>query len=114
MPAFLNPYAGNAPDRPMSNTELVRALRLNLAGELEAIATYNAHADACSDAFVKEILTDIANEERVHVGELMRLIQRVTGDEEKYLMQGMEEVDTTARSLEPAPEPEKPKEEESK
>lgn len=99
MPAFLEPFPGWGAQK-MSNTELVRALRLDIAGELEAIATYDAHAEACSDAFVKEILTDIANEERVHVGELLRLVQKLASDEEKYLVQGMEEVDKQARPAE--------------
>ena len=36
MPRFANPFAGNV-DRKMTNAELMQALRLDIAGELEAI-----------------------------------------------------------------------------
>ena len=36
MPSFPNPFAGNV-DRKMTNTELMQALRIDIAGELEAI-----------------------------------------------------------------------------
>ena len=36
MPSFPNPFAGNV-DRKMTNAELMQALRIDIAGELEAI-----------------------------------------------------------------------------
>ena len=42
MPSFPNPFAGNV-DRKMTNTELMQALRIDIAGELEAIFLYDAH-----------------------------------------------------------------------
>lgn len=111
MPAFLDPYVGRTPEKPLSTSELVRALRLDLAGELEAIATYNAHADACDDPLVKKVLETIADEERVHVGELQHLIQYLFGDEKDFLAKGKKEVDDAAKTFEPK---EEPKEEEPK
>jgi len=46
MPEFVNPFSGMAPDRKMTNAELIRALRLNIAAEEEAIHLYEAHAVA--------------------------------------------------------------------
>lgn len=43
MPSFPNPFAGNV-DRKMTNTELMQALRIDIAGELEAIFLYDARA----------------------------------------------------------------------
>ncbi len=37
MPEFLNPFTGRVPDRKLSKAELVRALRLDLAAEHEAV-----------------------------------------------------------------------------
>jgi rubrerythrin len=37
MPNFANPFQGNV-DRKLSNAELMQALRLDIAGELEAIS----------------------------------------------------------------------------
>ena len=42
MPSFANPFAGNV-DRKMTNEELMQALRLDIAGELEAIYLYESH-----------------------------------------------------------------------
>lgn len=42
MPNFANPFQGNV-NRIMSNAELMQALRLDIAGELEAIYLYESH-----------------------------------------------------------------------
>ena len=99
MPEFNNPFSGMVPERKMTKEELVRALRLDVAGELEAIHGYMAHADATDNPLVKAVLIDIANEERVHFGELQRLLSILTGDEDDYLKKGTLEVDTRAASL---------------
>ena len=46
MPEFVNPFSGKVPERMLTIQELVRALRLDLAAEHEAVHTYLAHADA--------------------------------------------------------------------
>ena len=81
--------------------ELVRALRLDLAAEHEAVHTYLAHADATDNPLAKAVLTDIANEERVHAGEFARLIAILTGDEDELLLEGKAEVDAMVASLAP-------------
>jgi len=99
MPEFLNPFSGMIPERKMTTEELVRAVRLDIAGELEAIHGYMAHAGATENPLAKAVLVDIANEERVHVGELVRLLSILTGDEDDFLKKGTLEVDTLAASL---------------
>lgn len=93
MPAFQSPFAGNLPGSTgkMSTAELIRALRLDLAGELEAIATYNAHADACGDEKVAALLRDLADEERIHVGELLRAIEYLDSTEKNFVTEGRDE-----------------------
>ena len=99
MPSFPNPFSGNIPERKMNFSELIRALRIDLAGELEAIHLYTAHAEATDNELVKEVLQDIANEERVHVGELQRLLTLLLEDEAKLLAEGAAEVDAEAAKL---------------
>ena len=99
MPEFVKPFSGMVPERKMTMEELVRALRLDLAAEHEAVHTYLAHADATDHPLAKAVLADIANEERVHVGEFARLIALLTGDEDGYLRKGTLEVDAMAASL---------------
>ncbi len=93
MAQFIQPFPGMVPDRKMTNGELIRAIRMNVAAELEAIHLYTAHADATDNAVAKKILLDIADEEKVHAGEFQRLIQMFTGNEGKFTLQGANEVD---------------------
>lgn len=93
MPEFVNPFSGKIPERRLTPQELIRAIRLNLAAEHEAVHTYLAHADATDNPIVKSVLIDIANEERVHAGEFGRLLSILTGDEDGFLKKGATEVD---------------------
>lgn len=99
MPEFVNPFSGKVPEQKLTREELVRAIRLNVAAEHEAIHLYTAHADATDHPLAKQVLVDIANEERGHVGEFMRLLEILTGDEDQWLAQGREEVDEMAAGL---------------
>ncbi len=91
MPDFANPFSGMVP-RKMTNEELIRAIRLDLSAEEEAVHLYMAHADATDDPIAKKVLIDIANEERVHAGEFQRLLDMLAPDEEMFLAQGADEV----------------------
>ncbi len=112
MPEFLNPFPGKVPEQKLSMEELVRAIRLDLAAEEEAVHLYLAHADATDNAIAREVLIDIANEERQHAGEFQRLIQILTGDEDEWLARGAAEVDEMVKNLK-APSGAEPKNEES-
>ncbi len=96
MPEFVNPFSGIIPSRKLTDAELARALRLDLAAEEEAIHLYEAHADATDHPLAKKVLLDIANEERVHAGEFQHLISLLLKDEETFLVQGSREVDELA------------------
>ncbi len=100
MPEFVNPFSGLVP-RKMTKEELVRALRLNLAAELEAIHLYLAHADATDDELARKVLIDVANEERVHAGEFLELIRRLAPDEQAFLDEGQGEVEAMAAGAGP-------------
>jgi len=99
MPEFVNPFSGKVPERKLTTEELIRAIRLNVAAEHEAIHLYMAHADATDHPLARKVLIDIANEEREHVGEFNRLLEILTGDEDKYLAKGREEVDEMATGI---------------
>ena len=93
MAEFLNPFSGLAPDKKMSLSELIRAIRLSIAAEEEAIHLYTAHADATDHPLAKKVLLDIADEERVHAGEFLHLLQILTQDENQFLAEGKQEVE---------------------
>ncbi len=99
MPEFVNPFTGMIPERKISDSELTRALRLDLSAEEEAVHTYQAHADATDNALAKAVLLDIADEERVHVGEFQRLINILLSSEQDFLDQGADEVNAMAKKV---------------
>jgi len=92
MPNLTDPFPGMTPGKRLSTSETVRALRLDLTAEEDAIATYTAHAEATGNALVRKTLLSIADEERVHAGELQELIRRLAPEEEKHLQAGSREV----------------------
>jgi rubrerythrin len=96
MPEFLNPFSGKVPERKLTLGELIRAIRLDLAAEHEAVHLYMAHADATDHPLAKKVLIDIADEERVHAGEFARLLSILAEDEDKLLAEGAQEVDEMA------------------
>ncbi len=95
--AFQDPFPGLS--KPLSHDDLIRALRLDLAAEEEAVNLYMAHHDATTNPVARKVLHSIADEERVHAGEFTRLIQRLTGDEHKFQLEGYNEVDKMLESF---------------
>jgi len=45
------------------------------------------------------VLEDIANEERVHAGEFLRLLKELAPDEEKFCAEGAKEVEGEIKKL---------------
>ena len=91
MPSFAPAFPGKT-DRMMSKLELVQVIRLDIASELEAIYLYEAHAHATDNVIAKKVLLDIADEEKVHVGELLTLLNYLAPDTAKHLATGEMEV----------------------
>jgi rubrerythrin len=96
MPEFVKPFSGKVPDRKLTMEELIRAIRLDLSAEQEAVHLYMAHAEATDNPLARKVFIDIANEERVHIGEFARLLSILTGDEDMHLAKGASEVDEMA------------------
>jgi hypothetical protein len=90
---FINPFPGMEPEEKFGNRELSRSLRVAIAAEHEAVHLYEAIADATTNAKAKEVLQDIANEEKVHIGELQELLEGISKDEREFLDEGREEVE---------------------
>lgn len=91
MPSFANPFQANV-TRKMTKQELIQAIRLDIAGELEAIYLYDAHVAATDDPFAKEVIGDIRDEEKAHVGELMTLLRHLDPSEAEEFASGESEV----------------------
>ena len=76
-----------------TDRELTRAIRDAIIAELEAVKQYETVVDATSNDKVKKVLQDIANEEKVHVGELQKLLADLLPDEKEHLEKGEKEVE---------------------
>jgi rubrerythrin len=93
MPDFGHPFSGLKNDRPLTHPELVRAIRFMVSAEYEAIQLYQQLAESTDNDLAKKVLVDIADEEKVHAGEFLRLLKELDPEEEKFYQQGAEEVE---------------------
>ena len=80
---------------PLTGRELTRALRDAIIGEENAIKQYETIVDSTVDNLTKKVLQDIADEEKVHVGEIQKLLTIMLDQEQDFLDEGAEEVEGT-------------------
>jgi rubrerythrin len=92
MADFGTPFSGIALDRKLTHSELVRAVRFMVAAEYEAVQLYMQLAESADHALAREVLKGIADEERVHAGEFLRLLKELAPDEDGFYAKGADEV----------------------
>ena len=102
MPNFTTPFSGNV-ERKMTNAELLQALRIDIASELDAVFLYDAHYLATDDPAAKAVLADIRDEEKAHVGELITLMRHLDPQEALFFQEGEGEVKEMLEALEIKP-----------
>ena len=93
MPDFGNAFSGLASGKKLTKEELIRAIRFMIAAEYEAIQLYMQPAESTDHKLAQEVFKDIADEERVHAGEFLRLLKELAPDEEKFYAEGAREVE---------------------
>jgi rubrerythrin len=93
MVEFSTPFSGKNSERKLTRSELVRAIRISVADEYEAIQVYTQLAESTDDPLAKAVLMDIADEERVHAGEFIRLLMELAPDEAGFYADGTAEVE---------------------
>jgi len=99
MPEFGSPFSGLAAERRLTKEELIRAIRFMIAAEYEAVQLYMQLAESTDDELAIQVLRDIADEERVHAGEFLRLLKELAPDEEKFYEEGAKEVEDEIAEL---------------
>jgi len=77
----------------ISASDLVRSIRFCIAAEFEAIQIYTQIAEKTDNEVAKKILLSIADEEKVHVGEFLRVLSLVAPDEAAFYKKGHEEAE---------------------
>lgn len=70
-----------------------------IAAEYEAIQLYMQLAESTDNKLAQEVLKDIADEEKVHAGEFLRLLKELDPDEEKFYAAGADEVEEEIEKL---------------
>lgn len=93
MPEFSQPFSGNKCQKILDKNELVRAVRFSIASEFEAIQLYEQLRDSIEDESAKKLLTEIAGDEKEHVGNFLHLLKILAPDEENYYKEGWEEAE---------------------
>ncbi len=93
MPDFGNPFSGLANNRKLTKEELIREIRFMVAAEYEAIQLYMQLAESTDNQLAIQVLTEIADEERVHAGEFLRLLYELAPDEKEFYAEGTKEVE---------------------
>ena len=99
MPEFGSPFSGLKNDRKLTNEELIRAIRFMVSAEYEAVQMYIQLAESIDNKLAIEVLRDIADEEKVHAGEFLRLLKELAPDEESFYTEGAKEVEEEIEKL---------------
>ena len=93
MPEFSNVFSGLNLDRKVSHNELIRGIRFSISAEYEAVQLYMQLAESADNELAKKVLIDIANEEKEHAGEFLRLLKELSPEEFEFYKHGEKEVE---------------------
>ena len=64
-----------------------------ITAKYEAIQLYMQFAESTDNKLAQVVLKVVADEERVHAGEILRLLNELAPDEEKLYSEGAKEVE---------------------
>jgi rubrerythrin len=93
MPEFSSIFSVKKSDRKLTDDELIRAIRFNIAAEYEAVQLYTQLAESTDNELAITVLNDVAREELVHAGEFLKLLMQLAPDEMKAYEEGYGEVE---------------------
>lgn len=71
--------------------DTLQKARQDLIGEIQAVIEYDAHIHSSNDRLARQTWQNIKNEELVHVGELLGLINYLDPDQKQYVQKGLSE-----------------------
>ena len=73
-------------------TDDLEAARLAVVAEIDAINLYEQLASRVKDETLRRVLLDVAEEEKVHLGEFMEVVKRLDSTQARRLEEGAKEV----------------------
>lgn len=91
MPEFATPFSCKKSDRKLTKEELIRAVRFSVAAEYESIQLYEELAESIDNEEAKRLLNEISDDEKVHVGNFLHLLNILAPEEDASYKQGCEE-----------------------
>ena len=68
-------------------------IRELLRDEEDAVSSYKLAAENVSNANVQQVLIDIMNEEKVHIGELIEVLKSLGVNDSEYMEEGRKEAE---------------------
>jgi pimeloyl-ACP methyl ester carboxylesterase len=92
MPEFGSPFSGLAIDRKLTEAELIRSVRFMVAAEYKAVQMCRQLTEFTYNNLAVEFLKGIADEEGVHAGEFLLLLEPLAPDEKAFYAKGAAEV----------------------
>ena len=87
---FNNPYSYDT-NGVMMHFDTLQKAREDLIGEIQAVITYDAHLNSTNDKIAKEVWRSIKNEELVHIGELLGLLNYLDPSQKQFIQKGLAE-----------------------
>jgi len=100
MPEFCSSLSSSKKSKTvLTGTELVRTIRFMIAAEYEAVGLYMQLYDSTECKKTRAVLKDIADEERVHAGEFLRLLKEIAPDEFAHYDAGAKEVEELLKKV---------------
>jgi rubrerythrin len=100
MPSFGSPFAGFSSEHKLTPEELIRAVRFLVASEFEATQLYMQLAESIDHPFAQAVLKDIADDERVHAGQFLKLLYHLAPEEPKLYEKGAKENEEILKRVE--------------
>ena len=85
-----NNYNAEIPTAIM-NFDTLQKARQDLMGEIQAVIEYDAHIHSTNDRVARQTWQSIKNEELVHVGELLALLNYLDPDQKQFVQKGFAE-----------------------
>ena len=71
--------------------DTLQKARQDLIGEIQAVIEYDAHLRSTNDRLARQTWQSIKNEELVHIGELLALLNYLDPEQNQYVQKGIKE-----------------------
>jgi rubrerythrin len=93
MAEILNDLKSILSTKTLSKEEIIRALRVSIKAEIDAVHLYDMIAESTDEENIQKVMKDVANEEKVHIGEFLKVIQILDDEEMTHYNKGAKEVE---------------------